>query len=57
MGEVLDAAQQVEGMRFCMNEPAEVLGTEPEEEEGGASDDEGEEELEANVDYDGIDAV
>jgi hypothetical protein len=40
---VLEAAQQVEAKRFCINEPTEVLGEEVEETELNVTDSEGEE--------------
>jgi hypothetical protein len=40
---VLEAAQQVEALRFCINEPTEVLGEEEEEPELNVTDSEGEE--------------
>jgi hypothetical protein len=43
---VLEAAQQVEAMRFCINEPVEVLGEEEEEPELNVTDSEGEEDAE-----------
>src|ERR1700679_4014947 len=39
---LLDAAKQMEAMRFCMNRPAEELGDEVEQQDQGVSDSEGE---------------
>jgi hypothetical protein len=48
---VLDKAQQLEAMRFCMSNKEEKLGEEPEDQLDTDSD--GEEELEAGVECDG----
>jgi hypothetical protein len=54
LGDVLSAAQQREAMKFCMTVPEEVLGSEPEVEDGAGTDNEGEEEPDATVDYDAV---
>ena len=52
MAEVLDKAQADEGMRFCMNQPNEVLGDELQEDADALTDSEGEDDGEADVDHD-----
>ncbi len=42
------------GIRFSLTAPEEVLGSEPEVEEGAGTDSEGEEEPDAAVDYDTV---
>ena len=54
LGDVLNAAQQVEAMRFCMTAAEEVLGSEPEVVEEAGTDSEGEEEPDAAVDHDAV---
>ena len=49
LGDVLDAAQQREAMRFCLNEPVEVLGEEPEQQDAGDTDNEDEVEPDINI--------
>jgi hypothetical protein len=46
LSRVLEAAQQVEAMRFCINEPREVLGEEEEQPELNVTDSEEEEDTE-----------
>ena len=41
-------------MKFCMTVSEEVLGSEPEVEDGAGTDNEGEEEPDATVDYDAV---
>jgi len=49
LSQVLNEAQQVEAMAFCMDRPAEVLGEEAEEAQVNVTDSEGEEEEEEEV--------
>ena len=54
LGSVLDAAQQMEAMRFCMNRPAEQLGDEVEQQDQSVSDSEGEDDdKKGDADVDG----